>query len=192
MSNNNQLSIWWDESRLGNVKSFGQIHHALYPSLYRYIFKIIKDDDICQDLLQDLFVKLWEKKEAIGAISFVKVYFFRTARSLTINHLKCIRNQNVPFEEGMEADFVFSQEEIVVKDESHSELSKMLTIALNTLPKRQREMIFLKYFDGWDYDEIAAVTGINYQSVVNHVHRGIVHLRNRTADKNSLNFLLAV
>lgn len=186
MSNNNQLSNWWDESRLGNVESFGCIHHQLYPLLYRYIFKIIKDEDISQDLLQDVFVKLWERKETIGPIRFVKVYFFRTARSLAINHLKCLKNNNVPFEEGMEPDMAFSPEEVLVGNEHNAEVSKILTMALNTLPKRQREMIFLKYFDGWSYDEISAVTGINYQSVVNHVHRGIIQLRSGMVEMKPL------
>jgi RNA polymerase sigma-70 factor (ECF subfamily) len=43
-------------------------------------------------------------------------------------------------------------------------------------------MIFLKYFDGWNYEQIAEVTGIKYQSVVNHVHRGILQLRTELAE----------
>jgi RNA polymerase sigma factor (sigma-70 family) len=179
---NSQLADWWNESRDGNVDSFGCIHCELYAPLYRYLIKIIKDEDACQDVLQDLFVKLWERKEKLGAISFVKVYFFKCARSMAINYLKNKHNQNVSFVEGMEADVVFSQEEILVKHENNSQAVRILTLALNDLPKRQREMIFLKYFDGWNYDEIAQVTGINYQSVVNHVHRGIVQLRTSLVD----------
>ncbi|OCX52267.1 hypothetical protein BEL04_12380 [Mucilaginibacter sp. PPCGB 2223] len=101
---------------------------------------------------------------------------------MAINHLKNKHNQNVPLAEDMDVDVVFSHEEILVKKEHNLQMSHMLTTALNDLPKRQREMIFLKYFDGWKYEEIAQVTGINYQSVVNHVHRGILQLRTNMVD----------
>lgn len=197
MNINDQLSDWWNESLQGNVDSFGCIHCALYAPLYRYLIKILKDEDACEDVLQDLFVKLWERKERLGAISFVKVYFFRCARSMAINHLKNKHNQNVPLVEGMEVDVVFSQEEILVTKENKIQMTRMLTLALNDLPKRQREMIFLKYFDGWKYEEIAQVTGINYQSVVNHVHRGILQLRtsmidNRLSKAGCIAFLFAL
>ncbi|WP_139113025.1 RNA polymerase sigma factor [Mucilaginibacter sp. PPCGB 2223] len=182
MNINDQLSDWWNESLQGNIDSFGCIHCTLHASLYHYLIKILKDEDTCEDVLQDMFVKLWERKERLGPISFVKVYFFRCARSMAINHLKNKHNQNVPLAEDMDVDVVFSHEEILVKKEHNLQMSHMLTTALNDLPKRQREMIFLKYFDGWKYEEIAQVTGINYQSVVNHVHRGILQLRTNMVD----------
>ncbi len=178
MNKSDQLSQWWKESVQGNVASFSCIHHELYPMLYHYLLKIFKDEDISQDILQDLFIKLWERRATIGLIVNIKVYFFKSARSLAFNYLKCRKNQSVALTDDMDFDIEFSQEEILVNKENSAEINRMLTTALNTLPKRQKEMIFLRYFDGWDYDEIAEVTGIKYQSVVNNVHRGILQLRN--------------
>jgi RNA polymerase sigma-70 factor (ECF subfamily) len=73
-----------------------------------------------------------------------------------------------------------------VNSENNAEVNRLLSVALNTLPVRQREMIFLKYFDGWNYDQIANVTGIKYQSVVNHVHRAILQLRSELTDCDKL------
>ncbi|MES2276115.1 MAG: sigma-70 family RNA polymerase sigma factor [Bacteroidota bacterium] len=193
MNINTQLSTWWDESRDGNVASFGLIHHQLYPALNHYLLKIIKDDDICQDILQDLFIKLWERKAGFGPIQYVKVYFFRSARSMAINYLKSQKN-HTPLDDGhLAIDMEFSPEEVMVGLENDQAMNHLLASALNTLPKRQREMIFLKYFDGWNYDQIAEVTGIKYQSVVNHVHRAVIQLRQElTSDRQMQDCRIAV
>ena len=182
MSNSNQLSHLWDESRRGNVEAFGAIHHELYPALLNYLLKIFKDEDISQDILQDLFVKFWERKETLGPIHNIKVYFFKAARSMAFNYLKSRKNQTLPLSDSMDIDLVFSQEDIQVTRESNLEVNRLLSVALNALPKRQKEMIFLKYFEEWNYAEIADVTGIKYQSVINLVHRGMLQLRSELAD----------
>lgn len=179
-----QLAIWWEESRSGNVQSFELIHRRLYSGLYHYMLKIIKDDGATEDILQDLFVKLWERRERLGTITNVQVYFYKAARSMAINYiksnkLKCVGDEEVCVE------IVFSHEEVVVLRENNVAKNKMLSDALNRLPKRQREILFLKYFDEWDYDHIADVTGIKYQSVVNHVHRAILQLRSELAGELS-------
>lgn len=179
-----QLAIWWEESRSGNVQSFELIHRCLYSGLYHYMLKIIKDDGATEDILQDLFVKLWERRERLGTITNVQVYFYKAARSMAINYiksnkLKCVGDEEVCVE------IVFSHEEVVVLRENNVAKNKMLSDALNRLPKRQREILFLKYFDEWDYDHIADVTGIKYQSVVNHVHRAILQLRSELAGEVS-------
>ncbi|MBW4889751.1 sigma-70 family RNA polymerase sigma factor [Mucilaginibacter sp. HMF5004] len=193
MNKSDQLSQWWRDALQGNVDSFSHIHHELYPVLYHYLLKIFKDEDISQDILQDLFIKLWERRQTIGLILNVKVYFFKTARSLAFNYLKCRKNHSVALTDDMDFDIEFSQEEILMNKENSMELNRLLLTALNTLPKRQKEMIFLRYFDGWNYDEIAEVTGIKYQSVVNNVHRGILQLRTELiSDKYFQNCRMAI
>ncbi len=177
MNNCNQLKQWWEQTLGGNVKSFGLIHEELYSSLHFYLLKIVKDEDVAQDILQDLFVKLWERKERFGAISNVKHYFLKSARSLAINYLNSYRPELLDLQNHKQVDFVFSIEDILVEKEADREMQQALIKAMNMLPKRQKEMIFLRYFDNWNYDQIANVTGLQYQSVLNHVHRGLRQLR---------------
>lgn len=182
MNKSSQLSSWWEDSRSGDVGAFKCIHNELFPGLFHYLLKILKDEDVCYDLLQDLFIKLWEKKEKLGPISNVKVYFFKSARSIAINYIKSDKVRYTHTIQDFEIEMVFSQEEILVNKEINLQMKRQLSVALNGLPKRQREMIFLKYFDGWNYEQIAEVTGIKYQSVVNHVHRGILQLRTELSE----------
>ena len=101
--------------------------------------------------------------------------------------LRAVRNQCLKLlkkEGGIQSlDIVESQivmaiqpEEIRLKEES-AKIRERLDQALQELSPRQREIIFLKYFNNLDYEEIAALLSINYQSVLNHVHKAIVRLR---------------
>jgi RNA polymerase sigma-70 factor (ECF subfamily) len=177
MNNGTELTELWEQTLVGDVKSFSRIHDTLYSPLYFYLFKIVKDEDAAQDILQDLFIKLWERKERFGPINNVKYYFFKSARSLAINYLKAYRPEQLDLQNHKQIDVVFSAEDLIVNIEAGREARQILAMALNTLPKRQKEMIFLRYFDDWNYDRIAEVTGLQYQSVVNHVHRGVNQLR---------------
>jgi len=184
MNNCDELTKWWEETLNGDVQSFSRIHNTLYSALYYYLYKIVKDEDAAQDILQDLFVKLWERRQRLGPIRNVKYYFFKSARSLAITFIRCNKSESLHLNTGNQIDIVFSAEDILVDHEAGLEMKQMLSQALNTLPKRQKEMIFLRYFDNWGYDQIAELTGLRYQSVVNHVHRGINHLRFKLTEKN--------
>lgn len=177
MNNSSQLTKWWEETLEGEAKSFSRIHDELYSSLYFYLLKIIKDEDAAQDILQDLFIKMWERKERLGRITNVKYYFYKSARSFAINYLKAARPELLDLQNHQCVNIEFSPEDIIVNREAGIQAEHMLSTALNLLPKRQKEMIFLRYFDDWSYDQIAEVTGLQYQSVVNHVHRGINQMR---------------
>jgi RNA polymerase sigma-70 factor (ECF subfamily) len=184
MNNCDELAQWWEETLNGNMQSFSRIHNALYSALYYYLFKIVKDEDAAQDILQDLFVKLWERRERFGPIKNVKYYFFKSARSLAITFLRANKSESLDQNTSQQVDIVFSAEDILVEQEAGIEMKRMLSQALNALPKRQKEMIFLRYFDDWSYDQIAELTGLRYQSVVNHVHRGINQLRLKLTEKS--------
>lgn len=153
------------------------MHTSLYPSLYGYVLQIVKDVELANDLLQELFVKLWHKREQIGAIGNVKAYFFTASRSMAINHFRKVRSQNTRLENFTREEVDFSAEDIMVSAEEDKQLKYKMRAALNTLPARQREIIHLKYFHGMEYQMIADVTGIRYQSVINHVFRGLQALR---------------
>jgi len=174
-----QLVDLWDQSRTGDVSAYQSLHKSLYPQLYSYVQNMFWDEDHTNDLLQDLFVKLWQKRQAIGSLVHVKAYFYRSARCMALNKLRDDKNEvekNAVFQRQINV-FVSSREEAIAAKEQDRELSKALADALNQLPSRRREIIFLKFYDQLEYDQIVEITGIQYQSVINHVHRAISSLR---------------
>nr|WP_294877309.1 sigma factor [uncultured Pedobacter sp.] len=82
-----ELAELWDNSVKGEQQSFALLHKSLYPYLFNYAVKRIKDEDVADDLLVDLFVKSWQNKLQIGSIADVKAYFHTSVRSMIINYV---------------------------------------------------------------------------------------------------------
>lgn len=172
-----ELSNLWEQVCLGNEKAYSSLHYQLYPGLFVYAKNITKDEDVTHDLVQELFIKLWTKKAIIGQIANVKAYFYRATRSIVINHLRSIKNQESKLNSMVSVDIQFSAEDIITTEETSLELKRSIEGALNKLPSRQREIIYLRFYEDMDYTQIVAVTGIKYQSVVNHVYRAVQVMR---------------
>ena len=82
-----ELTELWNNSVKGEEQSFGLLHKSLYPYLFNYVVKRIKDEDVADDLLEDLFVESWQNKLQIGSIADVKAYFHTSVRSMIINYV---------------------------------------------------------------------------------------------------------
>jgi RNA polymerase sigma factor (sigma-70 family) len=172
-----KLSKLWNEVCTGNQRSYSLIHRKLYRSLYVYGKRIINDGEITDDLIQEMFIKLWLRKESIGQIENVKGYFFAVMRSLCFDYIK-----NRDAVEARKASIVFLDLQISIEDEiTQRETSikqrEVIEYALKRLPERQREIMRLRFFESLDCAEIGAMTGIKYQSVVNHMYRAVQTLR---------------
>ena len=185
----NQLSELWNQVCAGEQKAYALLHHELYPGLFVYIRSILKDEDMANDLVQDLFIKLWVKKETIGKIENVKAYFYRTARSLSINLLRSLKMQQSRLTGFTDSEIQFSSEYLIIAEENNIALKKAVQQALNKLPSKQREIIYLSFFECLNYTQIVEITGIKYQSVVNHIYRAVRQLR--AEFKNSYSMVAA-
>lgn len=177
MCNVEKLITLWDSSRDGNQKSYALLHKELYSDLFRYVLRFVKDDDLADDLLQDLFVKFWINRIKIGHISNVKSYFYTATRSIALNHIRSTQLKESKLLQNVQPDFEFSKEETMMNDEFDFSIKKRVMSIIKRLPERQQEVIYMKFYEGLEYDQISALTGIKYQSVINHVYRAVQSLR---------------
>lgn len=181
----NQSELWV-QAASGSQDAYALIHRSLYPSLYHYLLSMVKDEETADDIIQDVFVKIWTKKEQIGYIKNVKAYFFTVARSMAVNYFRKQKVEMERLEQVHDFEIEFNREDIIVASETDIALKQAITNALNNLPARQREIVYLKFYEDMDYFKIAEVTGIRYQSVVNHVFRAIQTLRSALNPQNEL------
>lgn len=172
-----QFSELWNQVCLGNQQAYASLHRQLYSSLYHYAKRIVIDQDDASDVIQELFVKLWDKRTIIGEIKHVKSYFYRALRSTAINHLRGIKMMESRNQYFSLVDLELSKEDHMIANECISEQQQVVKMALQKLPVKQREIIYLRFYDNLDYTQIVEITGIKYQSVVNHIHRAITLLR---------------
>src|ERR1700743_3153367 len=171
-----QLDSLWMRSLDGEEHAFYLIHQQLFAGLYNYARKLLQDTALAGDAVQELFVKIWVRRETIGPLKKVKPYFFTALRRQILNQLRNTRLRELRISTLPRPDIDFSTEEIVVRNEEYLSLQNKIAALLNELPKRQKEVIYLHYFEGMDYTQIASVMGIQYPSVLNLTHKPLHRL----------------
>lgn len=171
------FSELWNQVCQGNQQAYASLHSQLYPCLYPYAKRILNDQDDANDVIQELFVKLWDKRTTIGEIKHVKSYFYSALRSTAINHLRGVKMMEARNQYFSLVDLELSTEDHIIAAEDLSEQQQGMRLALQRLPVKQREIIYLRFYENLDYNQIVEITGIKYQSVVNHIHRAVTQLR---------------
>ncbi|HEV3326761.1 MAG TPA: RNA polymerase sigma factor [Puia sp.] len=172
-----QLQHWWLLALEGDTRAFHSIHGELFRGLYDYAVKLLQDGQLADDAVQELFVKVWVKRGVIGPLQKVKPYFFTALRRQVLNQLRNRRLREMRIGGLPRPDIDFSPEEVFVRNEEYLSLQAKIADLLNELPKRQKEVIYLHYFEEMDYTQIAEVMGINYQSVLNLTQKALRKLR---------------
>ncbi len=171
----------WNAFRQGDEQAFGQIAQRYYRSLFSYGVKFSKDREFIKDCLQDLFMELWYKRETLGDTEFVKFYLLKSLRRKI--HRQSLKQQWLTDEE--ELDFEaenlgeLSIEQQIIEVETSEALLRQLNTELSILPKRQQEIIYLKFYENLDNESIAQVMSISRQAVANLLYRTLKELREK-------------
>ncbi|MCB9023144.1 MAG: RNA polymerase sigma factor [Lentimicrobiaceae bacterium] len=136
--------------------------------VYRFILKNIGNQERARDVVQDSFSKMWEKS---GEISYVKAksYLFTTAYHTMIDEIRREKRMSRLEEE---------HENRLSVHNSYSDLQEVLNLALETLPEMQKAVITLRDYEGYSYEEIGQITGLNESQVKVYIYRARVSLKN--------------
>jgi len=175
--NTDQLEVWWQQSLEGDADAFHRIHRELFQGLFNYSLKVLQDSELAGDAVQELFIRIWMKRSTIGGLRKVKPYFFTALRRQILNQLRNLRLRDMKIGGMPQPDIDFSPEEIVIRKEEYGSLQERIVELLNALPQRQKEVIYLHYFEDMDYTQIAEIMGIRYQSVLNLTQKALQKLR---------------
>ncbi len=170
--------ILWKSLKEGDLKAFSVLFNSYYSNLFNYGLKISKNKSLTEDSLQDFFLYIYEHRENLSDLDKVSPYLFTSYRRFIIKIIqKNLKTKIVRDIDENIVDINFTPEELITNQESTTFRNTRLTQLLNKLPKRQREVIYLKYNCNLKTQEISEVMGINYQSVVNNIHKAIKGLR---------------
>lgn len=168
----------WKSLKKGDLQAFAVLFEAYYPLLYSYGFKISKDKQTTEDTLQDFFLYVYEKRKKLSDLHTIAPYLFKSYKRFLITVIK--KNKRFKFTDFSEEviiDIEFTKEELITKQETKLLTDKNIQFLLNKLPARQKEAIYLKYYSGLKAAEIAEIMDINYQSVINTLHKAIKNLK---------------
>ena len=168
----------WKALKEGDLNAFSVLFESYYPDLHSYGLKISKNTALTEDTLQDFFLYVFEHRENLSDLDTIAPYLFTSYRRFLLKVMK--KNNKLThtdFSEDTFVDLQFTAEEIMTEQETTIFKNKNLSVLLNKLPSRQKEAIYLKYYSGLKASEISEIMGINYQSVVNTLHKAIKSLK---------------
>lgn len=168
----------WQAFLAGEKAALSEVFLTYYDDLFRYGFKLTRDRSIVEDAIQDLFFRLWKNRLNLKPVDNPKPYLFKSLR----NHIRdCIQKVKPCLElNDITEDCLnieYSHEDFLINDQINESTMKKVVSALNKLPSKQREIIYLRYFEDIDFDTIARIMEIKVQSVRNSIHRGMIALR---------------
>ena len=150
----------------GDRSAFRAIFNLYEKRLYAFVFTITKSHYSTEELLQEIFIKLWQEKETINTSLSFNAFVYTIARNLTYNHLRKIANQ-----ENLKQEFWqnISSLNAVENQIIYSDYEDILEDILKQLPQRKRSIYILSKQEGKTNEEIADLLGISQKTVKNHL-----------------------
>ncbi|WP_461532182.1 RNA polymerase sigma factor [Sinomicrobium sp.] len=157
----------------GDKAAFKYIFEAFYDDLVCYIYSLCNNRAKAEDIVQNVFVKLWEQHDTIAVHTSLKNYLFRASHNLFINSLR--RNRNTVFL----SDHLYLESFLAEETEGKEALPNRETLqqAIDTLPERCREIFVLHKIKGMKYSQIAQKLNISIKTVENQMSKAYQKLR---------------
>ncbi len=175
MTQKNKHLILWENMLKGDLVALEALYTLFHADLYHYALKITEQQNLAEDAVQDVFVDLWNYRQKIIGVNTPKFYLIRSLRNQCLKLLKK-QNRLTDLTSANPFEISILPEELQLKVDNQL-VKKAIETAMTKLSPRQREIIYLKFYNNLDYEELAEILDINYQSVVNHIHKAMIKLR---------------
>lgn len=171
--------LLWNISVRDDEKSYRQLFELYYPALFVYAKRYIEQRHIREDIVQDVFLSIWEKRKSISIQTSIRNYLLACVRNSCLNYLRRhttesldqLIPQNIPL-------YAESNDEFYML----SELKAMLVESLSKLPENYRRVFELNRFEGKSYGEIALSMDISVRTVERYKNKAIEILKNDLKD----------
>ena len=173
---NTYEELWKEILSKADKRALQRIYKHFYPKLYQYALKLTGSQAMAEDAIHDTFLYLWQHRKQIGEIQSMQFYLIRSVRNACLKLIKKKNRLSNIDDTSSHLDLRISPTEFQLVN-INEDIKTRIEQALNSLSTRQREIIYLKFYNNLDYEEIGEILNINYQSVVNHVYKGIQKLR---------------
>ncbi len=165
----------WARMRNGDERSLAQLYKAHLKSLQNHGKYFSRNRELVSDSIHELFSRLWMRREHISEASNVKVYLHRSLERIIVAQL--LRSKRQMTEANTEFECLDSFEQLLIDSELRKQRLAEIRKCLHALPKCQREVILLKFFNELSYIEISEIMNLQLPSVYNLISKAIEHLR---------------
>lgn len=178
MSSDSKDITLWQAFKGGDRDAFAKIYNLFIEDLLSYGYRVTNDRQLIRDSIQDLFLHLWHTRENLTDTDSIRFYLYISLRNRILRNIEKHNHTSIDTQNLFENIIgVLSVEDELITTEQYSEQIIQLKRAIQQLPKRQQEIIQLRYYHDFSFEEISGMMEINNQSVRNLLHRAITELR---------------
>ena len=146
---------------------YNQCVNLYADNVYRFVLKNLRHEEDAKDIVQGTFEKMWINRQQVEN-ERCKSYLFTVAYHQMIDHIR--KNKRISLREEF-------NEDIRITNKSQPDAKRLLEWALSKLNEKQRSLVLLKDYEGYNYEEIGQITGLNESQVKVYLHRARLQLR---------------
>lgn len=171
----------WDEQNIkskcsgGDRHAFTLLYSYYYKPLYRHIYLFIQNKETTEEIIQNVFVKLWENKQSIAEIRELKPYLYRSAKNMLLNHLRKVNTEQKVLR--MRSASERSAENPIPEFIDSKDYKRLLQEAVGQLTEKRKEIFRLRMEENLSLDEIAVHLSISRNVVKKQLYAAIAFIR---------------
>lgn len=151
-----------------DMSAYRQLYHLLFDRLFLFSYSYTKSRETAEEIVSDVFIKLWQMRTELSSIHNLKVYLYTITKNFSLNYLTRHYKNPVVSIDDVAAEFMataFNPEELCISADIMAKIKE----AMNTLPAQCRLIFQLVREDGLRYKEVAAILNISVLTVRNQV-----------------------
>ena len=170
-----QFRSWSHGLRNSDRDSFAELFDATYDALIRYAVYIVHERNAASDILQDVYLKLWQIRCEIDPERSLRALMYQMVRNYALNHE---RQKKRHASEEIEADHPSVGFDMMTDERMDADsLRSLIGLWIDQMPTRRREAFMLSRYEGLSHDEIAALMNLAPKTVNNHIVLALQHIR---------------
>lgn len=174
----NEAEQLWQEYRAGDMYALAKIMQSYYADLFHWGMRLRADREFVKDCIQEVFVNLWKMQETVHPVENVRSYLLVVLKTRILRELSA---KHITRQVTLSDEYSFSVEfaaDIRLIDEEHEVYQiRQLEHSINHLPDRQKELIYLRFYQDLSFEQIADVMHLGRQSVYNLLQKSLNSLR---------------
>ena len=166
----------WTQIGGGDQAAYAQLYTFYYKKLYNYGRKFTSDTALLEDALQEALIAVWTGRARLEMVRTPHTYLFNSFRYILFRKIKQARKL-WQYPEANAGEPEFGVEHMIIRQDMETAVKQRLAQAIRGLTGRQREAVFLRFYEGLSYDEVAEVLGISVKATYKIMSRALLQLK---------------
>lgn len=159
----------------GDQQAFAEVYRFYYKRFYNYGRKFTDNESLIEDATQETLMTVWDKRQKLSTIEYISTYFYTSFRHTLFG--KLTQHRKIVLGDRADDGPEFSIDQVIIAKEADAVIKEKLQKALATLTTRQREAIFLRFYEGSSYEEVASVLNITTKATYKIMARALQQLK---------------